>query len=72
MSKRKGILTPNQEKGVDELIVLDGFQERLDGLAIKIVDNQVIERLKKKIPEEYMEDVYAMVDELLGAFGIEP
>jgi len=72
MSERKGILTPNQEKGVDELIVLDGFQERLDGLAIKIVDNQVIERLKKKIPEEYMDDVYGMIDELLGAFGIEP
>ena len=70
--ERKGILTPNQEKGADELIKLDGVAERLDGPAIKIADNQVIERLKKRIPVEYHEEIYGIVDELFKAFGIEP
>jgi hypothetical protein len=71
MEERKGILTPNQEKGLDELIQLDGIKERLDGPAIRIVDNQIIERAKKKIPAEYLPEVYNIVDELMGAFGVE-
>lgn len=71
MEERKGILTPNQEKGVDELVELDGIAERLDGFAIQVVDNQIIERAKKKIPAEYLPSVYEIVDELLSALGIE-
>ena len=71
MEERKGVLTPNQEKGLDELIKLDGIKEKLDGPAIKLIDNQIVERAKKKIPEEYLEEVYTIVDELLKAFGIE-
>ena len=72
MSERKGILTRNQEKGIDDLIKLDGIAEMLDGTAIKLIDNKVIEKYKKKIPEKYMKDVYVMVDELLKAFGVNP
>ena len=72
MSERKGILTPNQEKGVDKLIKLDGIAEILDGPAIKVADNKVIEKLKKKIPAKYLDDVYGMVDELLMALGVNP
>lgn len=72
METRKGVLTESQEQGADDLIKLDGIAERLDGPAIRLVDNQVIERLKNKIPEEYLEDVYGIVDELFKAFGVQP
>lgn len=72
MEERKGILTPNQEKGADELWVNKGVMEAVDGPAIKLADNQVIERLKGKIPVEYHSSIYEIVDELFRAFGIEP
>jgi len=72
MDERKGVLTPNQEKGLDDLIELEGLAERFDGVIIKLVDNQVIERLKGKIPVEHHETVYAIIDEVFRALGIEP
>lgn len=71
MEERKGFLTPNQEKGVDELIILDGIKEKLDGLAIKLVDNQGLERLKGQIPVEVLPIVYEVIDELLLSLGVE-
>jgi hypothetical protein len=71
MEERKGVLTPNQEKGLDELIVLDGIKERLDGMAIQLADNQVVEMLKSKIPEEYLGIVYEIVDEIFASLGVE-
>ena len=71
MEERKGVLTPNQEKGLDELIVLDGIKERLDGIAIQLADNQVVEMLKSKIPEEYLGIVYEIVDEIFASLGVE-
>lgn len=72
MGKRKGVLTPNQEKGADELIKLDGIKEKLDGPALRLLDNQVIERAKNMIPEMYHEEIYEIVDELFMAFGVKP
>jgi len=36
--------------------------ETFDGPAIRIADNQIIERLKNKIPKEYHNDIYGIVD----------
>ena len=67
---RKGFLTPEQEKGVDKLIVLKGVAEALDGPAISLVDNQVLDRAKVKIVEKFGEDVlpyvYTIIDEVLA------
>ncbi len=70
MEERKGFLTPNQEKGIDELIELDGVAEAMAGIAIKIADNQVLERMKAKIPTEVLPAVYEVIDEILAAFGV--
>ena len=67
MEERKGLLTPEQEKILDDLVELKGIAEALDGAAIRLVDNQVLERLKAKIPAEYLPTVYEIVDELFKA-----
>ena len=71
MEERKGFLTPNQEKGIDELVKLDGIAEALDGTAIKIADNQGLEQLKAKIPAEALPVVYEVIDEVLASLGIQ-
>lgn len=72
LKERKGFLTPNQEKGMDDLITLEGMAERLDGAVIKLTDNQGLERVKKKIPKEYHQEVYTVVDTIFSALGVEP
>lgn len=67
MEERKGLLTPEQEKILDDLVELKGIAEALDGAVIRLVDNQVLERLKAKIPAEYLPTVYEIVDELFKA-----
>lgn len=67
MSERKGVMTPEQEQQLDDIIELKGIMETFDGPAIKIIDNQVIERLKAKIPAEYHDDLYGIVDVIFGA-----
>jgi len=62
--ERKGVLTPKQEKILDDLYVAKGIKEVLSDLAIKYGDNLGLEALKKKIPEEYLPAVYAIVDSL--------
>ncbi len=64
---RKGILTPEQEKTLDGLLVLNNkAAEAVDGLAISLIDNQGIERLKEKMEANYPgaleEYVYPIID----------
>lgn len=71
MEERKGFLTPNQEKGIDNLIELKGIAEALDGPAIKLADNQGSERIKEKVPADVLPVVYEVLDEVLLSLGIE-
>ena len=68
MDTRKGFLTPEQEKQLDELIELKGLYESMDGTAIKLADNMVLEKLKAKIPGEVLPVVYEVVDEIFKSF----
>ena len=67
MPERKGVMTPEQETQLDDICVFKGILEAFDGAAIKIIDNQIIERLKSKIPAEYHDDIYGIVDVIFGA-----
>jgi hypothetical protein len=65
MEERKGFLTPEQEKILDELIKLKGIAEKVDGIAIQLIDNQGLERLKKTIEEKHpgaKELIYQVID----------
>ena len=66
MEERKGILTPEQEKTLDDLIVLNNkLAESMDGAAIQLIDNQMIERLKVKLIDihpDALQITYQMVD----------
>lgn len=53
-NERKGILTPDQEKTLDKIIVINNkLGESVDGLAISLIDNQVIEQLKSALESKY-------------------
>ena len=70
MEERKGFLTPEQEKQLDELIELKGIAEALDGPAIKIADNVGLQKLKEKLLAENPEIlpmIYMIVDEIFAA-----
>ena len=64
MDTRKGFLTEEQEKQLDELIELKGIYETFDGTAIKLADNMVLEKLKAKLPPETLPIVYEVIDEI--------
>ena len=67
MEERKGFFTPEQEKQLDEFIKLEGLYEAADGPAIKLVDNIVLDKLKKKLAEknpELVDTVFAIIDEV--------
>jgi hypothetical protein len=67
---RKGFLTPEQEKQIDDLIEETGILEALDGPAISLVDNQGLERLKPAILAKYPDAlplIYEVVDAILAA-----
>lgn len=70
MEERKGVLTPEQEKTLDDLVQLSGIAESLDGLAISLIDNQGIELLKGKLEEKYpgavSEFVYPIIDAIFA------
>lgn len=70
MEERKGLLTEEQEKILDDLIELKGISESLDGMAIRLADNMGLEKLKAKIPAEYLPVVYEIIDELFKALAI--
>jgi hypothetical protein len=63
--ERKGFLTPEQEKKIDDLIELSGVAETFDGVAIKLADNYGLEALKSKIPEDILPIVYEVIDQIL-------
>ena len=65
--ERKGVMKPEQEKQLDDIIELKGLMETFDGPAIRITDNKVIEGLKNKIPEEYHDTIYGIVDAIFDA-----
>ena len=64
MDTRKGFLTEEQEKQLDELIEMKGIYETFDGTAIKLADNMVLEKLKAKLPPETLPIVYEVIDEI--------
>jgi hypothetical protein len=68
---RKGFLTPEQEKKLEELVVLQSkLAEALDGPAISLADNQGLERLKTKLVEKWPEALpimYEIVDAIFDA-----
>lgn len=67
MEERKGFLTPEQEKQIDDLYKASGLMEKADGAIIKLTDNIVLEKLKNKIPEQYHSVIYDIVDTILAA-----
>jgi hypothetical protein len=67
--ERKGFFTPEQEKQLDEFIKLEGIYEAVDGPAIKLADNVVLDKLKEKLSEknpELTETVLAIIDEVFA------
>lgn len=70
MEERKGFLTPEQEQIVDDLIELKGIPEALDGTAIKLADNQGLEKLKAKIPVDLLPVVYEVIDEIFKSLAL--
>ena len=66
---RKGVFTQEQEEILDKLFVNSGIVEAMDGVAIKMVDNVIIEKLKAKIPAEYLPTVYEIIDEVMLALA---
>ncbi len=67
MEERKGFLTEEQEKQLDNLIKLSGIYEAVDGAMIKIGDNVGLQKLKGEIPAESLPFVYMVIDELFAA-----
>jgi hypothetical protein len=67
MEERKGFLTPEQEQKLDEIIVLKGIGEAVDGVAIKVLDNQGLEKMKAKIPADILPIVYEVIDEVFDS-----
>ena len=67
MEERKGFLTPDQEKKLDTLIELKGIAETMDGTAIRLSDNLILEKLKAKIPAEVLPVVYEVIDEVFNS-----
>ncbi len=63
---RKGVLTPDQEKKLDEVIKFKNkIAEGADGIVIKLIDNQAIEMLKDQAVEKFGEDVIDTIYEIV-------
>jgi hypothetical protein len=73
MEERKGFLTPEQEAQLDELIKVDNIiLEKLDGVGIRLFDNQVLERAKAKIIElnpAVLPIVYEVIDTIFAGLA---
>lgn len=67
--ERKGIFTPEQEEILDKLNVATGITELMDGVVIRLIDNLVIQKLKAKIPVEFLPTVYEIIDEVMKALS---
>jgi len=71
MDERKGVLTKEQEKILDELLKFNNkIAESVDGLAISLIDNQLLERLQemaeKKFPGVSEEFIFPIVDAIVA------
>lgn len=67
MEERKGFFTPEQEQKLDEIVKLNGFYEAMDGPAIKLVDNVLLDKIKEKLEKNspgLLTTVYAVIDEI--------
>lgn len=67
MDERKGFFTSEQEVKLDEFIKLEGIYEAMDGTAIKLTDNVVLDKLKDKLAEknpELVDTIIAIIDEV--------
>jgi hypothetical protein len=65
--ERKGFFTPEQEVKLDEFLKLEGIYEATDGVAIKLTDNIVLQKLKEKLLEknpEIVDMVETVIDEI--------
>lgn len=65
---RKGLLTPEQEKQLDDLKEWSNkAAEMVDGLLIKYGDNWGLERLKEPLVEKFGPDVLPSIYEVVDA-----
>ena len=67
MEERKGFLTPPQQEIIDKLYKAKGLMEAADGVIIRLADDVGLEKIKTKIPAEYLPFVYEVVDTLFEA-----
>lgn len=63
---RKGVFTPEQEALLDKLYNASGVMETVDSFVIRTIDNVLIEKLKNKLPEEYLPTLYKIIDEVMS------
>jgi hypothetical protein len=73
MEERKGFLTPEQEVILDGLIKFkSSLAEKVDGIAIKLLDNQGLERVKQSIAEKNPDAIpviYEVVDMIFAGLA---
>ena len=73
MSERNGFLTPKQQEHIDELLVLKGIGEAVDGLAIRLIDDIGLEKLKQEIIKKYPDFdltlIYQIIDAIFTGLG---
>lgn len=70
MAERKGFFTPEQEAKLDEFVKLEGIYETLDGTAIKLTDNILLDKIKQKLEEknpELVETIIGVIDEVFAS-----
>lgn len=64
---RKGFFTKEQEKKLDDFIAAEGIYEALDGPAITLTDNLLLQKIKEKLVEknpEVVEMIESAIDEV--------
>lgn len=71
--ERKGFLTDQQELALEEIIRFKNpIIETFDGVAFKVLDNMVLEKLKNKYIDnpEILNDIYTIIDTIFEAINI--
>lgn len=63
-TERKGLLTKEQEKQLDDVIKLEGFLELVDLTLIKSIDNILIARFTEKMDDATLTLLHLGVDEI--------
>ena len=70
MEERKGFFTPEQETKLDDFIKLEGLYEAMDGTAIKLTDNILLQKVKEALAKknpELVVTVEAVIDEVFAS-----